>query len=753
MKKIFEDTSIFYNKVVKLCKQNSYNLVLHKHLGDVFYAIASKPFFESQYNAPLHFIVRPQHEFLMEMFGIKNYSVCDLDSLVKKNKDFQESFFDKHNLPIDVFENIVYQATFSGMPVKKGVPFVCENLVNDFIQYDNYWCYRWLENMGISANVKFLLPKHAPTLSDAAKKKLGKIASLDKIVLLAPEAATFPEFGHEFWNIIADKMHKLGYKIIVNSKKHKINNGICAFDLGLSLQDVVALGLNCAYVFSLRSGLCDVLVGAGKRMYAFYPAQGRREMYSLTKPFATSTGVNEIQIWNWKIDKTVCEGIDFTPLLQKYIDGLHTNYYKESLKKLCAFRKYKPGHAFWRNLIRDLAGISRVFPENNLKNPQPIVNKSFKPFYSKTIKVFSWATETKYSFLNGFLTYKKDSRGTQRLRLCGIVLYSKTNKGFIRTSRLLWIPFHKKDLRTGLLEKIVTNVDPKYDGIYISRHNIGETYVYLSHLQKWIKKNGSKKPVVIVWHKKDLDFYKMFLNKNIALQYINISQYDIHAAFPDEFVEYQGRKIFCPTPDIVKNMLKQGPGINFYNYICKDFDMSGRAKIINPNIDPEMDEDIKNKVRAYFHRPFVVVIPDATSLKILPSDFWTTLIGQLKARGYDVFVNSYRSVRSHDFDLSGAGAISFDTSIAELYALAKYSAGVISMASGISVLLAAAGVKMDLIYTDFNLKDPYVNSAQAQEIYSVYYLPNIDKQKIKEYDANLYTEEQLIDLIIKRYKK
>ena len=68
-------------------------------------------------------------------------------------------------------------------------------------------------------------------------------------------------------------------------------------------------------------------------------------------------------------------------------------------------------------------------------------------------------------------------------------------------------------------------------------------------------------------------------------------------------------------------------------------------------------------------------------------------------------------------------------------------------------VLAYNKLKMDLIYTDFNLKDPYVNSAQAQEIYSVYYLPNIDKKKIKEYDANLYTEEQLIDLIIKRYKK
>ena len=135
----------------------------------------------------------------------------------------------------------------------------------------------------------------------------------------------------------------------------------------------------------------------------------------------------------------------------------------------------------------------------------------------------------------------------------------------------------------------------------------------------------------------------------------------------------------------------------------------------------------------------------------MPSDFWTTLIGQLKARGYDVFVNSYRSVKSHDFDLSDTGAISFDTSIAELYALAKYSAGVISMASGISVLLAAAGVKMDLIYTDFKLKTPCVKSNQVQELYSVHYLPNTDKKIIQEHDANLHTSEQLIDLILQRY--
>lgn len=756
MRYYFEDARIFYGDVAKLCKKNAYNLVLHKHLGDVFYAIAAKPFFEAEYNAPLHFIVRPQHEFLMKMFGIKNYSLYDLDSLVKKNNDFKELYFNgkSHDrFADDRIENEMFQALFPCIPGNKGTPFVCENLINNFFTYDDYWAYRWSSNMGLNPNFKFLLPQHKPELSKVAKKKLEKIAPFDKIVLFAPEAATFPEFAPDFWNIIADKMHDKGYRIIVNSKKIQINHGISAFDLNLSLQDVVALGLNCAYVFSLRSGLCDVLVGAGSRLYAFYPAQGRREMYSLTKPFATNTGVNEIQIWNWKIDNVICEDIDFTPELQKHIDGLRKNYRKETLKRIFSTSKYKPIHAFGRNLMRDLAGISRVFPENNLKNPQPIVNKSFKPFYSKTIKVFSWATETKYSFLNGFLTYKKDSRGTQRLRLCGIVLYSKTNKGLIRTSRLLWIPFHRKDIRKEIFEKIITNVDPKHDGIYISRHNIGETYVYLSHLQKWVKKNGSKKPVVIVWQKKDFDFYKMFTSKNIDLQYIEIPQQDLFAIFTDEFIEYKGRKIFCPTPDILQNMLKIDTHPNFYQYICKDFEINDKSKIIIPRVDPIIDTFVQNRIKTYFKKPFIVLIPDATSLKVLPSDFWDTIIKKLKNLGYDIFVNSHSSRTSHNFVISDNSTISFDTTVGELFALAKHSAGVISMASGIAVLLTGTNTKMDLIYTDFNLKDPYVNSAQAQEIYSVYYLPNIDKKKIKEYDANLYTEEQLIDLIIKRYKK
>lgn len=373
--------------------------------------------------------------------------------------------------------------------------------------------------------------------------------------------------------------------------------------------------------------------------------------------------------------------------------------------------------------------------------------------YSKRIKKDGWETETKYSWLGGVLTLRKDSQGAQRLRFCGITFYSKRNKNGLRTTRLFWVPFHIKNLKKELLDRILQNIDDKYDDIYISRHNIGETYVYLTHLQSWIKKNGSKNPLLLVWQEKDVPLYKMFINKNIALQYIDILQQDLHSCFTEECIEYKGRKIFCPTPDILQNMLKIDTHPNFYQYICKDFEINDKSKIIIPHVDPIIDTFVQNRIKTYFKKPFIVLIPDATSLKVLPSDFWDTIIKKLKNLGYDIFVNSHSSRTSHNFVISDNSTISFDTTVGELFALAKHSAGVISMASGIAVLLTGTNTKMDLIYTDFNLKDPYVNSAQAQEIYSVYYLPNIDKKKIKEYDANLYTEEQLIDLIIKRYKK
>ena len=69
------------------------------------------------------------------------------------------------------------------------------------------------------------------------------------------------------------------------------------------------------------------------------------------------------------------------------------------------------------------------------------------------------------------------------------------------------------------------------------------------------------------------------------------------------------------------------------------------------------------------------------------------------------------------------------------------------------MFLTAAGVKMDLLYTEFETKSIGYTPAMAIQIYSVHHLPNVSETLVKEYDTSETTEDELIDILLKRYKK
>lgn len=396
----------------------------------------------------------------------------------------------------------------------------------------------------------------------------------------------------------------------------------------------------------------------------------------------------------------------------------------------------------------------KVEVKDNAKYPKNI-NLTF--LYSRQTIVSPWGVETKYSWLGGILTLRKDSQGAQRMRFCGITFYSKRNKNGLRTTRLFWIPIHTKNLKKELLDRILQNIDDKYDDIYISRHNIGETYVYLTHLQNWIKKNGSKKPLLLVWQKKDIPLYKMFVNKNITLQYLDILQQDLHSCFTEEFLEYKGKRIFCPTPDILINILKKRkdvPSWTFYTHICKDFVMGAKDKLTKPVVSNDVKNSVKLKIKKYFKRPFVIIIPNANSLRQMPTDFWNKIIHQLHAFGYDIFVNAHRTRNDNRAGLDLAETVTFNCDLAEMYELSRQSAGVITLASGLAVFLTATGRKMDLIYTSTKpIGKLEITGKIMEDTYSVYNLPGVDDKIIKEYDAETYSPDELADVILSRYKK
>lgn len=753
----YQEIFSFYNDVEKLCQPNKYNLVLHKHLGDVFYAIALKDEFERVYGKKLHFIVRPQHEFLMKMYGISDYNVYDLDKIVKKNVAYQQAYFSNMGTDnnIDCLENNTFQALFHCIPII-GKPFVCENLFYFFINYPHFWCFRWLKNLGIDDNFKFPLPKNKLSVQPTFGKKLKETAPIDKIVLFAPEAATATELAPEFWNIIADKVHEKGYKIIVNSKKYKINHGICAFDLGLSLEDVVALGLNCAYVFSLRSGLCDVLVGAGEKLYAFYPAMLKREMNSLTFPFAQKTNVNEILLEKWSISPVLWEDIDFTPELQKYIKSMKNNYFVEKIKYVFAKRNNKKGHKFWYMLFRNIFDKSKIFPNNNIDNTidfQPECSAVKNKFRERLYKInIEFRADDrfvkKYYILGGLVRYKENERHCWKLSVLGIELlrYNKKKLTFF------YIPVWKFNWRKKWLDKLQSQIDPKYDDIYLLRHNIGETTVELMFLQARIKSNQSKKPLLIIWDLKNIGYHNMFIKNRIDMQYIKLHQYDIMSVFSQQGENYKevvweqnNQRFICSTPEIAENMVLHN-GKNFYDYIKKCCRISGKAKPSLPIICEQTKKDVA-KIMQYLNlnKKFVIVAPEANSLVTLPLDFWQNIVIQLNKKGYDVFFNSFLS------ECAVKNVKTCSISLEELFYLAQKSECIITMGSGLSVLLALAQVPMDIIYTEFENKKIGYTATQAIQKYSVHHLPMVKKENIHEYNVEMITLDEIKKLILQKF--
>lgn len=196
----------------------------------------------------------------------------------------------------------------------------------------------------------------------------------------------------------------------------------------------------------------------------------------------------------------------------------------------------------------------------------------------------------------------------------------------------------------------------------------------------------------------------------------------------------------------------KNPSVNFYNYISKDFKLKGIEPLKTLIVDQKTILDIQDKIKIYFKRPYVVVMPEATSLTSLSTKFWNKITSNLDEMGYDIFINNHLSEEQNKSNCY-EHAISFDATIPEMYVLAQKSAGVITLASGLSVLLTAAHVKMDLIYTDFKMKKTHISSTAGKAIYSVYSIPQIDKKFIKEYDIKDFSEESLITKILMRYRQ
>ena len=130
--------------------------------------------------------------------------------------------------------------------------------------------------------------------SENLKQMLNNF-DLNKVVCFSPEANSCNLITQEFWEILAKKLNKLGYKIIINITNE--NNYIKGtLNLQCSLSDFIYIASKCKASFSIRSGLSDILSAVSQNCYVFSTEEIFKDYFLMNKCYNLSHQVYEYKI-------------------------------------------------------------------------------------------------------------------------------------------------------------------------------------------------------------------------------------------------------------------------------------------------------------------------------------------------------------------------------------------------------------------------------------------------------------------------
>lgn len=279
----------FYSYVKDRCKKEQYNLFLHRHLGDSLIMLALREAFEKKYGAPLHYIIQKNHEALMALYGITNYTAIDFHKLMDEPRLYEFSLYEQ-----DQFKEDMCERMFPAVP-QKALPFVATPVlwIKSERGYKNL-VDGWAQMLGLDVE-SIAPPSHLPEITDGFRKELEDLGDISKIVLLAPEAQSFRGIDKRFWEKLAGRLKKDGF-IPVTNALHKDNEIKGTHNLKMTLADLLALACHCHAVYSLRSGLCDCIVGGRSELYIYYTSEISLDYHSLNKLFTLDRRIQEIVV-------------------------------------------------------------------------------------------------------------------------------------------------------------------------------------------------------------------------------------------------------------------------------------------------------------------------------------------------------------------------------------------------------------------------------------------------------------------------
>ncbi len=236
-------------------------------LGDTMFLAGFKEALEKKYEAKIHFIIKPNHKIVMDLYNINDYTLAKIDI---------EELFRKNNAENKIGKGRIFIAH----------PLFAQNKIflDDFNAGKILFTDMYKKFLGVDCDFK--KPYNYPSLTPYLEEKLKEkdINDLSKTVLFIPEAATCPLLPEDFWINKAKEYEVCGYNVILNTKnKEYCIDGIKYVDL--TLEEILAISGSLHKIVSLRNGLCDILAFCSKNLEVYYPDLGLLNQFSIKANF------------------------------------------------------------------------------------------------------------------------------------------------------------------------------------------------------------------------------------------------------------------------------------------------------------------------------------------------------------------------------------------------------------------------------------------------------------------------------------
>ena len=229
---------------------------------------------EKRYGGKIILLIVKEHEFIVHMYGESDYLIVDTKGV-----------------------NLEALSDLTPNP-ERGKMFVCHPFAHR--EQTNYY----LPQLGMYSSVNFVdwmkgffqlsegTKLEIPTdtkfeLSPKLKKKLEFLPSLEKTVLVFPEAYTLPGVGMATWKAKVSQLLKEGFTV-VSCVKDRANTIPRTVYIELTLDEVMAVASRCHSVYSTRNGVCDALFFLGDKLTVYYSSHAALFQYGVKTMFGSS---------------------------------------------------------------------------------------------------------------------------------------------------------------------------------------------------------------------------------------------------------------------------------------------------------------------------------------------------------------------------------------------------------------------------------------------------------------------------------